>query len=40
MSNGCRKSKIIGKLHTETGKYAFCVAPTGPVINLVRYIKK
>ena len=39
LSRGYRESKIIGKLHTETSKYAFYVAPSGLVINLVQHIK-
>ena len=39
LSHGYRESKIIGKLHTETSKYAFYVAPSGLVINLVQHIK-
>ena len=39
LSNGYRESKIIGKLHTETSKYAFYVAPSGLIINLVQHIK-
>ena len=39
LNNGYRESKIIGKLHTETSKYAFYVAPSGLVVNLVQHIK-
>ena len=39
LSNGYRESKIIGKLRTETSRYAFYVAPSGLVINLVQHIK-
>ena len=40
LSNGYRESKIIGKLHTETSKYAFYVAPSGFGITLTQHIKK
>ena len=39
LNNDYRESKIIGKLHTETSKYAFYVAPSGLVVNLVQHIK-
>ena len=38
-SKGFRESKIISEFRTETSKYAFYVAPSGLIINLVQHIK-
>ena len=40
LSNGFRKSKIVGESYTPTSKYAFFVSPSGFVIDLIKHIKK
>lgn len=39
LSKGFRESKIISRFRTETSKYAFFVAPSGMIIDLVQHIK-